>query len=197
MLLDREKILDSCLKVFAKFGFHKASLVDIVRPLGVTKAAIYHHFPGGKEEMFFAVVEREERRVLDKMRAAVAAGDPPGRQLRCLLLAKLNHFQTLRRLLDVPLAVGEEVARIYAGREASFHEAERNLIAGIIRGGQKLDLFRKRDPDGLAGLIQRIQHHLELPLVFERDQKSMEKFVDEVLEILLHGIVKPCAVLSA
>jgi len=197
MLLDREKILDSCLKVFAKFGFHKASIADIVRPLGVTKAAIYHHFPGGKEEMFFAVIGREERRVLDKMRAAISAGDPPERQLRCLLLAKLNHFQTLRRLLDVPLTVGEEVARIYAGREASFHEAERNLIAGILRTGQKMNRFRKRDPDGLASLIQRIQHHLELPLVFERDRKSMEKFVDEVLEILLHGIAEPCAVRSA
>jgi AcrR family transcriptional regulator len=191
MRLDREKILDSCLEMFGKYGFQKASLADIVKPLRVTKAAIYNHFPGGKEEMLLAVIEREERRILEKMRAAVKGDDPPRLQLRALLMAKLNHFQMLRRLFGVRRETVEEMAKAYASRQTSFHEAERNLIAEIIRNGQKRGLLKKRDPDRLAYLLQWIQKHLELPFVLDHDEKGMEAFVDEVWEILLRGISKP------
>ena len=49
--LDREMILNEALTVFGRLGFRKASISDIVRPLGVGKTAIYHHFPGGKNEI--------------------------------------------------------------------------------------------------------------------------------------------------
>ncbi|MDD5169804.1 MAG: helix-turn-helix domain containing protein, partial [Syntrophales bacterium] len=89
--LDRNKILDVSRAVFARHGFRKASLTDIVRPLGVAKAALYHHFPGGKREILHAVIQREEDAVLMEMRRAADAGESPQAKLQALIRAKLAH----------------------------------------------------------------------------------------------------------
>ena len=189
--LDRNKILDAARVVFARHGFRKASLSDIVRPLGVAKTALYHHFPRGKEEIFHAVIQREEEKVLGDMERALGDGQPPPRQMRALILAKLKHFHQLRALLKVPRDVGEEVAQIYASHETSFRTSEKAMIADLLRRGQDSRLFRALDPERLAKHIQMILVRLELCLVFDQTPETMEGEVDDLLALLFNGIMRP------
>ncbi len=41
----RERILDVALELFTEQGYEKTSLREIADRLGVTKAALYYHFP--------------------------------------------------------------------------------------------------------------------------------------------------------
>ncbi|HXH82124.1 MAG TPA: helix-turn-helix domain-containing protein, partial [Candidatus Tectomicrobia bacterium] len=41
----RERILEAALDVFARKGYHRASVADIVRASRTSKGAVYHHFP--------------------------------------------------------------------------------------------------------------------------------------------------------
>lgn len=49
-----EKILDVSLKLFSEKGYEKTTMQDIVKALGMSKGAIYHHFKS-KEELVDAV----------------------------------------------------------------------------------------------------------------------------------------------
>jgi len=187
--LDKNRILDAARVVFARHGYRRATLADIVHPLGVTKTAIYHHFSGGKEEIFHALVLREENSVLTDMESAVAAEKEPPAKLRALILAKLTHFQQLRELLMVPRDVGEEVAQLYAGHETSFRASERAMIAAILKEGQRTSIFRPIDTGHLAKNVQTILNRLELPLIYEDTSDQMEHEVDDLLDILFHGIM--------
>ncbi len=62
--LTREALLDSAARLFAQRGFHAASLDEIAEAAGFTRGAIYSNF-GGKEELFFAVLERHNQSTLD------------------------------------------------------------------------------------------------------------------------------------
>jgi len=188
--LDREKILEAARVVFGRHGYRKASLADLVRPLGVAKTAIYHHFPRGKEEIFRALIDREEGAVLGEMEQAVASVADPRHGLRALFLAKVTHFQELRRLLCVPRDVGEEVAALYGAHGTTFRERERSLIAAFIRRGQEEGLFRPGDPDRLARTVQSVLNRQELALVFEETPEVMTREVDELLDLILYGIMK-------
>jgi AcrR family transcriptional regulator len=53
----RERILEVALDLFTDQGFDKTSLREIADRVGVTKAALYYHFPS-KEKIFSALVER-------------------------------------------------------------------------------------------------------------------------------------------
>jgi AcrR family transcriptional regulator len=57
-LASKDEIVDRLFTVFRDHGFEGASLADLSRATGLGKSSLYHHFPGGKEQMAAAVLER-------------------------------------------------------------------------------------------------------------------------------------------
>ena len=54
----RGDLLGAARVVFERHGFHRSSLDQIADEAGYTKGAVYSHFPGGKDELFLAVLDR-------------------------------------------------------------------------------------------------------------------------------------------
>jgi AcrR family transcriptional regulator len=54
----RGDLMAAARVVFERHGFHRASLDEISDEAGYTKGAVYSHFPGGKDELFLAVLDR-------------------------------------------------------------------------------------------------------------------------------------------
>ena len=53
----RGKILNAAFLEFYKHGFQGGSLNHIVEMAGTTKGALFHHFPRGKQQLGYAVVD--------------------------------------------------------------------------------------------------------------------------------------------
>ena len=140
--ITRERIIEAARRALARFGPGKISLADISRPLGITKAALYHHFPGGKQEILEAVLQAEEERILQAMREAASGETDPGRRLRGTVLAKLAHLRWLKEVLDVSETVGLELRALCEREERRFLEEERRLFEEILDEGQRRGVFR-------------------------------------------------------
>ena len=82
----REQILKVAALLFARKRSHAPSVDEIARKAGVTRALVYHYFPG-KDGMLEAVLRRESDKVL-----AATAPNPA-----------LSTWQNLHRSLDVYL----------------------------------------------------------------------------------------------
>ncbi|NOZ77743.1 MAG: TetR/AcrR family transcriptional regulator [Acidobacteria bacterium] len=188
--LTRERILEKARAVFARYGFRKTSLNDIVRDLGVTKTAIYHHFPGGKSEIIDAVLAAEEGQILEAMRRAIGAEEDPAMQLRQALLAKIAHLRTLREVLEVSGEVGEEVSCLYESHERRFKEQERALFEEILREGQEAGIFRDTPREQLARGIQSAAQDVISSMVFSDDAAGIEANLDQLLDVLFFGIIR-------
>ena len=65
----RQQIIDAALGCFAKSGFHKATLQDVVRACGLSPGSIYCHF-ASKEDIIYAVVEARHRHDLHSIELA-------------------------------------------------------------------------------------------------------------------------------
>jgi AcrR family transcriptional regulator len=74
----REPVLDAALGIFTEGGFEAASMVAIAERAEVAKPVLYDCFPGGKEELWRALLEREERRFLDHMGDALRSIEGEG-----------------------------------------------------------------------------------------------------------------------
>lgn len=74
----RPLVLDAALKLFVKHGYGGTSMDAIARAAGVTKPVVYDCYPS-KEKLFRALLEREERRLLEGVAASMpqeaSAGD--------------------------------------------------------------------------------------------------------------------------
>jgi TetR/AcrR family transcriptional regulator, lmrAB and yxaGH operons repressor len=119
----RARILAAALRLFRKRGYHGTGLNDILEMAQAPKGSLYHHFPGGKEEIGVAVVGEITRGILSlfsESRARSAAGvvTQAGEQI-AQTIERTNHeictlfTAFLAERNDSP-DLGEAVASAYA-----------------------------------------------------------------------------------
>jgi AcrR family transcriptional regulator len=73
----RAELLDAAARVFARRGYHGATLDEIAAEAGFTSGAVYSNFKG-KEELFLALTDQEIEQRLEDFRAVGEAADTPG-----------------------------------------------------------------------------------------------------------------------
>jgi TetR/AcrR family transcriptional regulator len=56
-LYDKEKILDACFHVFARYGYANTSTTMLAEAAGISKALVFHHFKS-KKELYLSVLDR-------------------------------------------------------------------------------------------------------------------------------------------
>jgi TetR/AcrR family transcriptional regulator, lmrAB and yxaGH operons repressor len=57
-LLPRTEVVDRLMGVFRRLGYEGASLAELSKATGLGRSSLYHYFPGGKEDMARATLER-------------------------------------------------------------------------------------------------------------------------------------------
>jgi AcrR family transcriptional regulator len=72
----REQLLDVARELLAERGYDATSVEEIAHRAAVTRPVVYQHF-AGKEGIYAVVVDREMRRVLTRVEAALAAPAHP------------------------------------------------------------------------------------------------------------------------
>jgi len=192
--LTRTTLIDAAADVFAKRGFHAASLEEIAETAGFTRGAIYKNFEN-KEELFFAVIERRIDAQLMRFREALredsTAAKDPGR-LASIWEGMLS-FDKEWFTLDLEF-------RLYAMRNEDArerwvaHERElRNLVARFIEEQQQpLGASTTIDADTIAGIVIPPPHGFWQWAALDPDQAH---YYTAFLELLIKAIdydgVKP------
>jgi TetR/AcrR family transcriptional regulator, cholesterol catabolism regulator len=134
----RERVLETAEQIFGERGYAGVTMRDIAEALKIRQASLYHHMPGGKEQLFLAVMERTLARHSAGLDAAIASSA----ELRGQLLAVARYLLgqppiNVSRLFrtDVP-ALGDDHAPALASRiaHALFKPIERALVAAYERG---------------------------------------------------------------
>jgi AcrR family transcriptional regulator len=80
-------ILEVAGQVFARAGYHFASMDEIAGLAGVSKPLLYSYF-GSKEGLYVAYIGRTGRALLERLDGAAGPEDPPLIRLR----ARINEF---------------------------------------------------------------------------------------------------------
>jgi AcrR family transcriptional regulator len=87
----RAQLLDVGRSVFATHGYEGASIEEIAKRARITKPVVYEHF-GGKEGLYAVIVDREVRKLVDLISAALE-GDHPRVLLEQAALALLSYIE--------------------------------------------------------------------------------------------------------
>jgi AcrR family transcriptional regulator len=72
----REYLLQAAAEVFAKRGFHAATLDEVAAAAGFTKGAVYSNFKN-KDDLFLALLEDSYGREIEALQATLAHSDVP------------------------------------------------------------------------------------------------------------------------
>jgi AcrR family transcriptional regulator len=185
--LTRSTLIDAAADVFAKRGFHAASLEEIAETAGFTRGAIYKNFEN-KEELFFAVIERRIDAQLSRFREvlhedAAAARDPA--RLAAIweeALAFDKDWFTLDLEFRLYAMRNEEARERWVAHEREF----RGLVAGFIEEMQQaLGTSTTIDPDTMAGIVIPASQGFWQWAALDPDQAH---FYTAFLEVLIKGV---------
>jgi AcrR family transcriptional regulator len=150
----RSALLSAAIRRFALDGFHRTSVSDIARDVGVTAGAPYRYF-ADKEALFLAAVDADGAELIDLVRATVFGqlGGPISALLGRLadqLGAALDHHPLVARVMSGAEPMGPE--RIMALPNLGVLRGE---ITGLLRVGQEAGIVRAGvDPGVLALAIE-------------------------------------------
>lgn len=90
-LLSREAVVDRLLGAFRRFGYDAASLGQLSNATGLGRSSLYHYFPGGKEEMARAVLDRVDQWMQEAVLSPIGSSGTPERRLG-QVIAALDHY---------------------------------------------------------------------------------------------------------
>jgi TetR/AcrR family transcriptional regulator, lmrAB and yxaGH operons repressor len=92
----KDEIVEQLFVVFRNHGFEGASLADLSRATGLGKSSLYHHFPGGKEQMAEAVLERAIAMIDSEIVAAARSSGSLKSRLRKIVTAVDQMYESGR-----------------------------------------------------------------------------------------------------
>jgi AcrR family transcriptional regulator len=134
----RTHLIDVATRLFAAHGYDGTSIEAVLAESGVSRGALYHHFPG-KDALFWAVLENIGTRVAAQVTEAERDATDPVAELRagCLAWIRLVSDPAIRQivLIDAPAVLGwqrwrelDEQGSLGAIRAAVAYAAEAGRI---------------------------------------------------------------------
>jgi AcrR family transcriptional regulator len=108
-------LLQAARALFAERGYAGVGTEEIVQRAGVTRGALYHHFRGGKEDLFHTVLVQISAETTQRVIRAASATDDPWETLvlgadAFLDACKSQEVQRIM-LIDGPAVLGWDVWR--------------------------------------------------------------------------------------
>lgn len=144
--ITRDRILDAAFQEIHKHGFQAASLSNILAKTGLTKGALYHHFPD-KDRLGHAVIEEVIRESLETLVFAPlrATTDPIG-TLRTVIQHKAERTTGDTVALGCPLNnLMQEMSPLdpdFKRRLTEILKTWQDVVTDALRRGQKAGQVR-------------------------------------------------------
>ena len=168
-------LLTSARKAFAERGYAATSLEDLARTLGLTKAAVYHHF-ASKRALLEALLEEADH----NSDALLMLGGTLQERLMALALAYRNHVEPL-------LAVITAHSSRRGGDQEAAHLAQEAMMRGIRRVAKLLEEISPGHGLALAVIYASIVHgvYMTAPHI---DGHRLEELLQEGIEVFVRGL---------
>jgi len=141
----QNEILDTAQRLFAKKGYEKCTVNDILNKIGIAKGTFYHYFKS-KEEVLDGIIDRAAKQVLE--RAQAAAQDPSlssqEKLLRIFLALRMNDEKDTGMIEEMHRP---ENALMHQKSLTSIVTLTVPVLAGVIEEGNQRGDFRCDYPE--------------------------------------------------
>lgn len=165
----RAAMIDAAIRILAEDGYQAASFTEVIARSGAPRGSIYHHFPGGKDELVAAALDVQSARTFERLEQL--AGQDPIAVVRAFTDGwrrglGLTDFAVGCSLLAVSTSTGEGELRAKAG---GLFRDWRGLLARLFAAGGM-------DPAGAQGLAAQLLAATEGAVAIARAERSLEPF---------------------
>ncbi|MFB2835657.1 TetR/AcrR family transcriptional regulator [Floridanema evergladense] len=151
--MPKETYIPCLLGLFRQYGYDGATLSKISEATGLGKASLYHHFPGGKDQMVEAVLDYLEKWLGENILPALESeGDAEIKlQRMCLRLNELYHGGEQPCMFAILLS-GSARDVFHAKVKALFQGWIDAIANVLIQSGMDAQLAKQRGEDAAIAI---------------------------------------------
>lgn len=180
-------MVEAAHDLFMEDDYEQVSTEQILQRSGVSRGALYHHFPT-KLDLFRAVFVASERRVIDR----IAAGIPPSASspfetLLALAGGYLRAAETDEELRRIGLGQSRAVLGWEGWREVAG-ELGLGLTRAVVTAAIEAGELPPRDPDTLAIILLGAMIDAAMLIAVAEDRTGARERSEAVIADLLEGL---------
>jgi AcrR family transcriptional regulator len=187
----REQVLRHAKRIFARKGYHRTNVADIITRARIARGTFYLYFQNKKdlfEELLNQVLGEMRHRI---QRLRIGPGEPdPVEQLRNNLRRVLSFVLTERELIDILLNHSMGFDRDLDARIYDFYEKVADQIQRSLDLGIEMNLVRKCNTRAVAycilGGIKEVVGQLS-----RNRRRGIGPLAEEILDFGLRGVAQP------
>jgi TetR/AcrR family fatty acid metabolism transcriptional regulator len=180
------RLMEAALSVFARSGFDRATVDEIVREAGFSKGAFYVHFET-KDDLFWAMLEERISRQLESFRHGVDHNMPVADNIRTILNAVFGLVREDPLWAPLFLEFGAHAARNrdVRLRLATMYERWRELIVSILNASREAGRMRKdADPQFMATVLVATVEGSVVQSLLSPETVNLEEMVEPLTRTL-------------
>jgi AcrR family transcriptional regulator len=187
----REQVLQHAKRIFARKGYHRTNIADIISRAQIARGTFYLYFQN-KKDLFEELLEQvlgELRLRIHRVR--IGPNEPEAvEQLRNNLKRVLNFLLAERELTDILLNHSTGFDRELDKRIREFYERVTDQIQRSLDLGIQMELVRDCDTravsycilGGIKEVIGQASRHR---------RRDISKLAEEILDFGLRGVARP------
>lgn len=182
----RDALVEAAHDLFMERDYGEVPIEAIVERSGVSRGALYHHFPT-KLDLFLAVYRESEMRVLGEIGALAAGASSPYEALVDAARAYLQVCESNEEFRRIGLTQSRAVLGWERWREAASEigiAVALALITAAIESGE----LRPHDPETLAQIVVGTLIEAAMLIVVADDRAEARQRSESVVLDLLEGL---------
>ncbi|MDQ0337425.1 AcrR family transcriptional regulator [Caldalkalibacillus uzonensis] len=189
----RTKILEAAGRVFARYGYNRATLDQVAKEAGMTKGAVYWHF-SSKSDLYLALCDRSLRQLLHELPTQsqdIFTSSAPQDALSTLLASQFEMCEQgdgERPMLFLEFVSSSREPAVKKKLCASFSklfEQTADILAELKR---KQLINSQVDPHALSVTFHALINGIVLMWLIAPNQISFKSLSADVSKILWYGI---------
>lgn len=184
----RDQIVRIAANLFGEKGYDGTSLRDIAEASGITKAALYYHFPD-KERLYEDVVVTRLGALIDAVREAIARSDDPVEKIRLFMIASAQRAERDRSGWIASSNIFWSLVTTTHGKGiVELRDEFEHLLRDLIVEAIKQKRFRLVDPAILGRLL--LSGLTQIPRWHKPSGRlSAQQVMEQYLSIVFNGIL--------
>ena len=185
------QILEAAMEVFVINGYANTRMDDIVQKSGLSKGALYHHYPS-KKDLFIALIDHWEIYCFPDFYSGASVERSASDTLRDFASAVLDVFKEKKYvfLAEVEFWALSNQDDEIKERSKSLYKKLLNLFELVLQKGIRTGEFKEIDTKAVSLILLTGFQGINWFCIFGEDQVSPEKYIEESINILIKSIKK-------
>lgn len=182
----REALIAAAHELFLAHDYDRVSTAQILERSGVSRGALYHHFPS-KLDLFRAVYEASERRLVERIGAEALGAPTPFEALLTGARAYLRRCESDEEFRRIGLLQSRAVLG-WEGWRAAAAELGIGVVLAIVTAAIEAGEIPAHDPETLAIVLLGALIEAAMLIATAEDRAAARERSEAVIVDLLTGL---------